>query len=957
MAAYSYCFKCSVLLREKDFAKGKAFKIGENVACDKCAAGLMPPPAAPEKKRETAPRARATSVRVKAIDAAYSAPAPDPGAIAASRRKRALLAGLGGFALAGVVLIFLFMPTKVKPEAAPELVEDKPPAGVSPKPAVELVKPSAKELAAREALEAARRLAQEKPADFAAQARAFEDLSWTWEGTAAAEEARKELAAVKVKVRETVSLGLVALDVELDGPLSRDEFGAAFDLLDASAQRILATEWTAGLTSRVGIVESKARLRLPDVVRRALDHQAKGDKAQVDRLLAQVEAWKMPRLLASFKEQLEAVDSPTPPAPAVAAEEKPRSAEGKAWLEAWRSIAVKATARDFAAASAELKKAAAELREEDVRKEAAADAEDLRALGELHRAILDAAAALPAGKELTVEVRGAEGPRRVSGLVARNGRERVELRTGKGPAFAEWSEVTAAGFARVPRPRKPEDTRLLALLALLEGDVEVAKSLLGEATASLPPKAWAYAVDAKGKIPAVPREEGHARELYYAAEREFGAMETRGLAVEKYRTLKNELAATAVARGDFERILRRSEACKEYLITAADARIAGTFKRMATGDAVSAKDSDAENAVDNTLDMEFYALPGTSYRAWLQLGGCCREVFSFFLQGTEMTASDKGKKIAIEPGGDRAEWVPSSVTSLKKEHKDHAKNKEPKGPARWEWVPLNLPKYATPGLKKIRLMTFQQGFGLRQAVVSSTRTAAPKPPELEEMAKARAADVPPVVGDPDLILHWTLDEPDGPFGDLTGHDFIGTPAGAVKRVPGRIGGAAGLDGGGGYIVGKDAPELRLTGDMTIAFWMRKSAEQPDWVRLVGKGSLEKRNFGVWEEPGDGKKILWQIYKEGGGVMISQSSNATVEVGKWHHVACVRRGKLGVLYIDGRKDAQADCDGTPATMDAPVTAGFGEGAGHTYFNGALDDVRIYRRALSDEEITTVFQSGQ
>jgi sialidase-1 len=180
----------------------------------------------------------------------------------------------------------------------------------------------------------------------------------------------------------------------------------------------------------------------------------------------------------------------------------------------------------------------------------------------------------------------------------------------------------------------------------------------------------------------------------------------------------------------------------------------------------------------------------------------------------------------------------------------------------------------------------------------------------------------------------------------------------VKRVAGRLDGAAVFDGTSGYVEGKDAPELRLKADMTVALWVKKDAEPPDWVRLVGKGSVAKRNFGVWEEPGDGRRILWQIYAEEGGEVVSFYSKGTVEVGRWHHVACVRRGKTAAIYLDGRKDSQADCaEGTPSITDAPVIAGLAPGTGHTYLNGALDDVRVYRRALSEEEIAELFQAGQ
>lgn len=929
MASYSYCFKCSVLLREKDFGAGKAFRIGENVACAQCATGLMPgglPP--PEKKPDTTKKNRGTSIRLKSVEARIPEPPPP------ARPKALLIAGAGGLLVLLAVVVWILLPKEPPPTSS----APAPDAAPAPPPAPVAVKLPPREQSARDALVAARRRA---PGELA---RALEEVAWTWEGTAASDEARQELAAIKAKVREAVTAALAALDAELAESVGREAFGAALDRLDAAAKDHEAPEWNAGLASRRSDVESRASARLGELATKAVEHKARGETADVNRIHARVEGWKIPRLLAALKERLEA--AAVEPAPAAAPVEKTRSAEGKAWQEAWRAAAPKATARDYAGAAAELKKASAGLREDEVKAEAAADIEDLRALGALHAALLEAGAAMPAGKPLALDTRSG----RVAGTVVRNSRERVELRSGKGPVFAEWSEVTAVGLAKLPRPRKPEEARLLALLALLEGDVEGAASLC-EAP---PAKALAYAPEAKGKLPTLPREEAEARALYYAAEREFASMETRGPAAEKYRTLKNDFSTSAVARSDLERILRRSESGKEYLLTAADARISGTFKRIATGEAVSAKDSDAENANDNALDLEFYALPGTSYRAWLRLGGCCREVFSYFLQGTEMTANEKGKKVSIEPGGDRAEYIPGSLSTLKKEHKDHAKNKEPKGPARWEWVSLALPKYATPGLKKIRLMTYHQGFGFAQAVVSSLRTAAPKPAELEDLVKARAADVAPAVADPDLVLHWTFDEPSGDVEDLSGYGFRGTSTGSLKRAPGRVGGALELDGTGGHVSTKDAPELRLRNDLTVAFWMRKNAEMADWVRVVGKGGVNERMYGVWEEPGEGKKLLWQIYKEGGGTVVNLNSTSDVQAGKWHHVACVRKGTSAFIYLDGRKDAQSAAEGTVVNTADPFVAGLGH---HAPYSGALDDVRLYRRALTDEEILVLYQSGQ
>ncbi len=920
MAEYSYCYKCSILLREKDFAKGKAVRVGGNVACSACA-----PPV--ETPRPTPRPTRSTSVRIKTVEDVPSG------------SRRWIAAGAGALLVFGAGALLLFLPGNPPPAAGP--TPAPPPAPVADPP-----KLSPRESAAREALEKARKAAREKPEELAAQARALEEVVWNWEGTAAASDARKALDLLKAQIREKAVAGLAALDAALAEPLAREDFGAVVDLLETSSRKADAPEWVAGISKRRGDVESKARTRLDEWVRKAVAHKGKGETGEVNLIDARVAGWKLPALLASFRGEVEAAALGAAPAPAA------RNPEAQAYLAGWKSAAAKATARDFDGAVAELRKAAAGLQEEALKKEAARDIDDLRAAGDLLRSMVEAAAALPPGKSISVEVRGSEGPRRVSGTLVRVNRDRAEIKTGKGPEFAEWSEATTSWLARLA---PGADTRRLALLALLEGDVEGAKARLEGKLEALPELLWTYGAAAKPPGPS--REEQAARELYYAAEREYAAMGTRGPAVEKYRTLKGELAATALVRVELDRILRRSEAGKEYLFTPADARMAGTFKRSRDGPAVSLKDTDVQEAVENSFETEFYAMPGTSYRAWLLLGGCCREVLSFYLQGTEMTASERGKRVSIEPGENRADFLPSTVLGLKKEHKDHAKNKEPKTPAKWDWVPVTLPKYATPGAKKLRLMTNQQGFGVNGVLISSLRTGPPRPAELEELLKARAKDVPPAVGDPDLVVHWTFDEAGGAAEDATGNGFAGAPQGGVKREPGKLGGAAAFDGVSGFVEAKDAPELRLAEDLTIAFWMRKDAEAEDWVRLVGKGTGEKRNYGVWESPAADKRILWQIYLEAGGPMISLQSNGTVEAGRWHHVACVRRGKVGQIFIDGRKDAEGACEGVPARMDAPLTAAFGAGAGHTYFKGALDDVRLYRRALTPEEIATLFDAGQ
>ncbi len=229
--------------------------------------------------------------------------------------------------------------------------------------------------------------------------------------------------------------------------------------------------------------------------------------------------------------------------------------------------------------------------------------------------------------------------------------------------------------------------------------------------------------------------------------------------------------------------------------------------------------------------------------------------------------------------------------------------------------------------------------------------AAPTPRPEPEPAIAAQVPVRPRVALPGGLLgHWRLD--DSPA-DASGRAQAATPVREPRWGPGKIGGALVLDGRGAHATVPDSEALRLTGDLTIAFWMRKDAESGDWVRIVGKGDERIRNFGVWEESGAGKRHLFQQYHSGGAAVLNFESRAHVEVGAWTHVAAVVEGNVGALYVNGEKDSERARTGVPGTSAAPLT--FGYAGHHAPFQGALDDIRLYARALGAEEVRALYEA--
>jgi hypothetical protein len=206
-----------------------------------------------------------------------------------------------------------------------------------------------------------------------------------------------------------------------------------------------------------------------------------------------------------------------------------------------------------------------------------------------------------------------------------------------------------------------------------------------------------------------------------------------------------------------------------------------------------------------------------------------------------------------------------------------------------------------------------------------------------------------------LLGHWTGDAKQGDdvAPDASGAGRAGKySAGAGvsgEKAPLKFpnAGSFGLDGKTGMITVPDDPALRRSGDFTLSFWKRKTENNADWVRIVGKGNGAARNFGLWEYPGDGGALKYQQYTAGGQSILELDSPPMPSLNTWRHVVCTASVNACALYVDGKPVGFARRSGEPGIAPDPLT--FGHAGYHGFFAGQIDDVRLYDRALSMSEI--------
>ena len=206
-----------------------------------------------------------------------------------------------------------------------------------------------------------------------------------------------------------------------------------------------------------------------------------------------------------------------------------------------------------------------------------------------------------------------------------------------------------------------------------------------------------------------------------------------------------------------------------------------------------------------------------------------------------------------------------------------------------------------------------------------------------------------------LIAWWKLDDGSGNTAiDSSGNAHNGMLVGDTSWVNGIDGAALAFDGDGDYVdIGKD-PSFDIKNQITVSAWIKVNAFNRSWQAIVAKGDRAwrlQRNIGdsTLEFACSGLVVSgtdWgQIY-----------GTTDVNDGHWHHVAGVYDQEKLYLYIDGSLDASAEAPGKIRVNDEPVYIGENSQTPNRFWNGLIDDVRIYSYALSAEEISEIAQNA-
>jgi len=189
--------------------------------------------------------------------------------------------------------------------------------------------------------------------------------------------------------------------------------------------------------------------------------------------------------------------------------------------------------------------------------------------------------------------------------------------------------------------------------------------------------------------------------------------------------------------------------------------------------------------------------------------------------------------------------------------------------------------------------------------------------------------------------------------DISPYRNFGIIHGAVY-VDGRYGKALNFDGNDDYVevtneegLPSGAINTSLNGNLTVMAWIKKPSQDYWFDSIV---TTEAFRFQI----DSGRKIHWGWTDGVSNSLVD--SNTTITLNEWHHVVGVKEGTTIKFYIDGKPAGSGTISATRnvSSMRIGVDGLSGIGA-IDYFNGVIDDVKIYNRALTPEEISLHYRS--
>jgi len=217
-------------------------------------------------------------------------------------------------------------------------------------------------------------------------------------------------------------------------------------------------------------------------------------------------------------------------------------------------------------------------------------------------------------------------------------------------------------------------------------------------------------------------------------------------------------------------------------------------------------------------------------------------------------------------------------------------------------------------------------------------------------AKSAAAGGTTLAGIPNLVAYYNFDEGAGTaLFDSSGNGNNGVISGAaVWSSSGRMGGALVFDGTTNLVTVPGGGSLNMTTGMTLEAWVQPTTWPSSGIVSLLNKYIDGTSEGQFCYTLFGSVNGISAGVTTGGRWIFDDGTQSVPLNTWTHLAVTYDGAALTLFFNGEQQSSTPVTGPIATSAQPLFIGGDQPYGE-FFNGMIDEIRIYNRALSQAEI--------
>jgi hypothetical protein len=203
-----------------------------------------------------------------------------------------------------------------------------------------------------------------------------------------------------------------------------------------------------------------------------------------------------------------------------------------------------------------------------------------------------------------------------------------------------------------------------------------------------------------------------------------------------------------------------------------------------------------------------------------------------------------------------------------------------------------------------------------------------------------------------LVGYWRLDEMTGTVAsDSSPYYNHGTVYGA-SWVTGKYGNALSFDGANDYVDCGDDNSLNLMGDMTFTMWVNLSS-LPSGANWICRGAHNADGYRIisW-----GGELDFYTFQSGVN-QVTYTGGSAILANKLYFLAIVRSGATATIYLNLTDVTLVHGSHVnPDSSSRSLKIGTYDSADTQWFAGMVDEVRVYNRALTQTEITFLYEKG-